>query len=145
MSFNRIFLVGHVGNEPTIREVGKNRVISLRVATNEQRRVGLQYVQDTQWHTVTAWNKEADKIAALACAGKMVVVEGRLSHKKYFDVKTKKPQFTSEIIVYSLSLLEAAAQPEPGLKIPKQREDEPEGEGFDPLANTPIGEDDLPF
>lgn len=147
MSFNRVFLCGHVGNEPISRAVGVNTVVELRIATTERGKKHGEVTQHTQWHTVIAWNSVASS-ALHVRAGDMVVVEGRLGHRKYIGADNK-PRYVSEITAYSVTLVDAGAPPELVRAAPKNYEEKvavkPETGYKDPASSKPIEDDDLPF
>ncbi len=79
-SLNKVLLIGNVGTEPEMRFTPNgNPVTSFRIATNrlftapdgERRR-------ETEWFTVVAWSKLAERCNQFLTKGQRVYVEGRL-------------------------------------------------------------------
>ena len=70
---NKVQLIGNVGQTPEIRnlESGK-KVASFSIATNEfYKNSKGEKVQDTQWHNLVAWNKNAELIENYVPKGKL--------------------------------------------------------------------------
>ena len=53
---NSVQLIGHVGQEPEIKNLGGKKLANISIATNEvYYRENGDKVEQTQWHRVTAW------------------------------------------------------------------------------------------
>lgn len=85
MSFNQTTLVGNLGEDPVVREVGDARVCNLSVATSEswKDKSGLQQ-KKTHWHRIVIWNPHLIGIAEkFLKKGSKVLIQGRLEYRKY--------------------------------------------------------------
>ncbi|MFM1807408.1 MAG: hypothetical protein RLZZ242_133 [Bacteroidota bacterium] len=103
---NQAQLIGYVGNEPEIRtlENGKKRA-KFSLATNETYTDSSgERVVDTQWHTIIAWDRQADIVEKYIQTGKEVAVSGKIVTRAYEDASGTKKTIT-EIRCSELLLL----------------------------------------
>lgn len=103
---NKVQLIGHLGNDPEIKnfETGK-KLATLTLATNEVYKNDKgEKVEETQWHKVVAWNKNAEIIEKYVTKGKEIAVEGKLVHRSYDD-KNGEKRYVTEVVVNELLLL----------------------------------------
>ena len=103
---NKVQLIGNVGNTPEITtfESGK-KVTRFSLATNESYRNGDgEKVQQTDWHNVVAWGKQADLIEGYVSKGKEVAIEGKLTSRSY-ENKAGEKKFITEVLVNEILLL----------------------------------------
>ena len=103
---NKVQLIGNVGNtpEPTTFESGK-KVTRFSLATNESYHDGDgKKVQQTEWHNVVAWGKQADVIEKYVSKGKEVAIEGKLTSRSY-ENKAGEKKFITEVLVSEILLL----------------------------------------
>lgn len=84
--YNRIFLIGRLGQDPEIR-VGKSGAPwgVLGVATNRARKEGDVWVEETDWHDVKVFGNEAERVQRLGRKGAMVAIEGSLVYETWND------------------------------------------------------------
>ena len=103
---NRVQLIGHVGNEPEIKNFeGGKKVANLTIATNDSyRNEKGDKVEQTEWHKVTAWGKTAEIIEKYVSKGKEVAIEGKLSHRSYDD-KNGEKRYITEVVVSEILLM----------------------------------------
>ncbi len=103
---NKVQLIGHVGNEPTITnlESGK-KCAKLTLATNEVYKNDKgEKVEETQWHSVVAWGKTAEIIEKYVTKGKELAITGKLTHRSYDD-KNGEKRYITEVVANELLLL----------------------------------------
>lgn len=103
---NRVQLIGHVGNDPEIKNLeGGRKLANLNVATNEYYTNDKgEKVENTEWHRVVAWGKTAEIIEKYVAKGKEVCIEGKLSSRSYDD-KDGNKRYVTEVVVSDLLLL----------------------------------------
>lgn len=106
---NKVQLVGMLGHEPELKGFGKDQhVLRLNIATNERfRGHDGQWKTDTQWHTVVAWGRMAEKLAVQVNKGSGLVMEGRLVHRRY-ETKTGEKRLSTEVVLSDYQLLAKA-------------------------------------
>ncbi|UCH10635.1 MAG: single-stranded DNA-binding protein [Fidelibacterota bacterium] len=134
-SVNKVILVGHVGADPEPRYTPSGAaVVNLNMATNEVWRDQEGKDQDqTEWHRVVLWGKQAEFAANYIKKGQLVYVEGRLQTRTWED-RNKVERRTTEVRANLIT-------PLGGLKA---------GEGpaetdIEAVSEQPPDDDDIPF
>jgi single-strand DNA-binding protein len=97
-SLNRVFILGNLGQDPELRyTAGQTAVATLNVATTENwlGRDG-QRQENTEWHRVVVWGKQAENCSKYLAKGRSVFVEGRLQTRSWED-KNGQKRYTTEI------------------------------------------------
>lgn len=74
MDYNKIILVGRVGKDPEVRQVGGKNVSGFSLATTR----GFGDKAKTTWHNVQVWDKQSDNAQQFIHKGDRVLVEGSL-------------------------------------------------------------------
>lgn len=80
VGLNKIMVIGNLGTDPEMRYTPNgNAVTNFRLAVTRgfTTRDG-ERQQETEWFTVSAWNKEAESCNQYLTKGRRVFVEGRL-------------------------------------------------------------------
>ena len=94
-NFNQQIVVGHLGADPEVREVGNGVVANMRVAAKDS------WVQDgerkerTDWIPVTIWGKLAERCRSLSKGDGLIAV-GKFRTRKWQD-KNGNDRYTSEL------------------------------------------------
>jgi single-strand DNA-binding protein len=103
---NTVQLIGHVGNEPEIKNLdGGKKVANITMATNEvYYRENGDKVEQTEWHKVVAWGKTADIIEKYVTKGLQIGIEGKLTHRSYDD-KNGEKRYITEVVANEVLLL----------------------------------------
>ncbi|MDP6667376.1 MAG: single-stranded DNA-binding protein [Dehalococcoidia bacterium] len=85
MSYNQILLIGNAGNDPEMRYTPSGTpVTSFSLAVNNNRRdQNGEWVEETEWFRVTAWERQAESVNQYLAKGRKVFVDGRLSTRQY--------------------------------------------------------------
>ncbi|MGC4057034.1 MAG: single-stranded DNA-binding protein [Chitinophagaceae bacterium] len=104
---NRVTLVGNVGQAPEVRTIANGRKMArLSVATNERYKNNHdEWVNDTQWHNIIAWGKQAEMVEQKLSKGDEVMIEGKLVHSEYTDKEGIK-RYSTDIELHGLLLLD---------------------------------------
>lgn len=107
MMKNRVTLIGNLGQDPEIKTIGSGRKMArFRLATNERYKNSKEeWVEDTQWHSIVAWGKQAESVEKLLRKGSEVMLEGKLTHGEYTD-KDGVKRYTTEVDLQGLLLLD---------------------------------------
>ncbi len=143
MGVNKVILVGNLGANPEMRYTqGGQPVANLRLATTERwtDRNG-QKQEQTEWHRIVVWGKQAEICGQYLTKGRQIYVEGRIRTRQWQDQQGQK-RFTTEIVAQIVQMLGSRAEGGP----PR---DEPMGA---PPSDEPVGsefgggpDDDIPF
>ena len=83
---NEVLLVGHLGTDPERLENTENGV-RFRIATNKRRfsKAVNDYVVDTEWHNIKAWNQNAQYTLEHIQKGDYVLIKGEIHYHSYKD------------------------------------------------------------
>jgi single-strand DNA-binding protein len=82
---NKVNLIGRLGAQPEVSSFESGRMLArFTLATNERYKDKNEVWQDnTQWHTINAWGKLAERIQKSLDKGSEVVIEGKLVQQSY--------------------------------------------------------------
>ena len=107
---NKVQLIGNVGDTPKAHtfESGK-KVIRFSMATNDYYLKDGEKVQQTQWHTIVAWGKQAEIIEKYVTKGSEIAVEGKLTSRA-FDTEQGEKQYIIEVLINEILLLNGKNQ-----------------------------------
>jgi single-strand DNA-binding protein len=85
---NKVILLGNLGNDPELRYLpgGGQAVCELRVATSRKwtGKDGQPH-DETEWHSVEVFGKQAEHCKEYLSKGRQVFVEGRLRTRSWDD------------------------------------------------------------
>ena len=139
MSVNKVILVGNLGRDPEVRATPSGQsVCNFSLATTERftDRAGQQRDQ-TEWHNVVVWGKQADLCGQYLKKGRQVYVEGRLATHQYEAKDGTGKRYRTEVVAQRVQFLGGRASA-----------------GFDdgvpdfnagPDAPPPVDDEDIPF
>jgi len=106
MSFNKIFIIGHVGREPRIEATAKGSFICyLAVATDQV----IKKEKITTWYQVVLLGSQAERAKHQLTKGAKIYVEGRLRPQQMKD-KEGKVRTVLEITADEFCSLTSIAQ-----------------------------------
>lgn len=106
-SFNRVVILGNLGQNPELRfTTNQTAVCTLNIATTEYRTgADGQRVEQTEWHRVVAFSKQAENCHKYLAKGRSVLVEGRLQTRSWEDQKTGQKRYTTEIVAQTVQFI----------------------------------------
>ncbi len=159
---NKVILVGNLGKDPEVRYTsGGQAVANLRIATSRSwtdKQSG-QRKEETEWHDVEVWGKQAEQCGEYLAKGRQVYVEGRLKTDKWQDKTSGQERSKVKVVADTVRFLGgrggAGAGASAGGRPPAA--DEPPGGFDDPDAGGGAGgagggghggnggPDDIPF
>ena len=108
-SVNKVILVGNCGRDPEIRYLPSGgAVANVSIATTSRRKdkSSGEFVEETQWHRVTFFERLAEIVGEYVKKGTPIYVEGRLSYRKYTD-KDGIEKNATDIVASEMQLLGA--------------------------------------
>ena len=134
---NKQILVGYLGKDPELKELPSgSKFCRFSVATSESWKDQQgEWQNETTWHNVIGWNKQAEAMAKILKKGMLVYVEGKTSNRTYEGDGGNMKSFT-EVVCQSWKKLEKS-----GNSIPEPNEPREVGVG----SSEDDGDDDLPF
>src|SRR5690242_4446380 len=106
-TLNKVQLIGRLGGEPETRVVQSGMsVTTFSVATNRQWTAKDGTVQEeTEWHTVVAWDRLGQVCAEHLHKGRLVYVEGRL-HTRSWETNGQK-NYKTEVVASDMLILDS--------------------------------------
>lgn len=83
---NRVVLFGNLGQDPEIKTL-ENGVLVARfsLATSENFQQNGEWHNRTEWHNIVVWRAQAERAEKQLKKGDSIVLEGKISYKKYTD------------------------------------------------------------
>jgi single-strand DNA-binding protein len=105
---NKVQLIGNLGKDPDLKNLGNGQaLLRLTLATNERYKTAEgEWKENTQWHPIVAWGKQAEKLASLVRKGTGLVIEGRLVQRTY-ESKEGEKRYSTEVVLSEFQLLGA--------------------------------------
>ncbi len=152
---NKVTLIGNLGRDPEVRRFDNGTgVATFSVATNENykdKNTG-EWVTKTEWHNIACWRQLADRAEKDLKKGKLVFIEGKLTHRKYQD-KEGNDKYITEVVANTLRLLEKreGSGGEYNTNMPSAENAPPVTSTVETSTNTTTAtetaaaDDDLPF
>ena len=139
MSFNRVVLLGRLGRDPEVRYAQSGTTVAtLNMATDERRPDGNGgWKNETEWHRVVLFGKQADLAKQYLTKGREVLIEGALRTRQWQDKEGQK-RYTTEVVCQNMRFVGGRAQ---GGAAPAGG-----GQGFERPSeevSAPVGADDF--
>ena len=104
---NKVFLLGNLGRDPEVRSTSSGQpVANFSVATSRKwkDRDG-QLQEQTEWHNVVCFGRQAEVAGQYLTKGKQVFVEGRIQTRSWDDRNTGEKRYRTEIVVENFQML----------------------------------------
>jgi len=104
---NKVSLMGRLGGQPEIVKFDSGRLLArFSLATHENfKDKNGEWHDYTQWHTINAWGKIAEKVGEKLEKGMEVVVEGKLVNQQY-ENKAGEKRFATIIELYDFIMFQ---------------------------------------
>lgn len=152
---NRADVIGNITNDLQVKYTGNgSAVVSFGVATNRRYKSpeGEEWKEETTFHNIVVWGKQAESLAERAHKGTRVFVSGRLQTRSWDD-GAGKTNYKTEIVANQVILLDryergpgAGSHNNTGVNITETpiKQDKPKTKKSSTADNV-IDPDDLPF
>lgn len=104
---NKVIIVGNLGRDPEVRTTTSGHpVANFSVATSRRwkDRDGNRQEQ-TEWHNVVCFGRQAEVAGQYLTRGKQVYVEGRLQTRSWDDKNTGEKKYRTEVICDNFQML----------------------------------------
>ncbi len=103
---NKVMLIGNLGRDPEMRALPSGQQVanfSLATSRRYKDRDGNRK-DETEWHNIVVFGKQAEIAGQYLTKGKMIFVEGRIQTRSWDDKEGKK-QYKTEIICDNFQML----------------------------------------
>jgi len=148
---NKVTLIGNLGRDPEVRRLENGTAVAtFSVATNEsyKDRNTDEWITNTEWHNIVMWRQMAERAEKDLKKGKLVFIEGKLTHRKYQD-KEGVEKYVTEVVANTFRLLEKresnGSYENAGLPSEKNAPAAVAETATTKGGDAPAAEDDLPF
>ena len=104
---NKAIILGHLGRDPELKYLQSGQpVCKLNIATSRKyTNKNNEAVEETEWHRVSVWGKQAEHCNNFLTKGRQVYVEGRLRTSSYD--KDGQKHYTTEIVADTVQFIGA--------------------------------------
>jgi single-strand DNA-binding protein len=139
-SVNKVILVGNLGRDPEVRHTSSGTpVANFTMATTERwNDASGERKEQTEWHRIVVWAKQAEIVGEYLRKGRQVYVEGSLQTREWTDREGNK-RYTTEVRAQRVQMLGRRDDHQP-VAAPGTS---PAADGAEPQAG--YEEDDIPF
>jgi len=94
---NKVSLIGRLGANPEVLTFDSGKTLArFTLATNELFKSNNEWQEITQWHTITAWGKTAERIKKTLFKGQEIILEGKLVNQSY-ETKSGEKRYSTQI------------------------------------------------
>src|SRR5690349_11455840 len=107
-TLNKVMLIGRLGKDPEMRYTQSGTAVTtFTLATNRYGKSaeGTQQ-EETDWHTIVAWDKLAETCNQYLQKGRLVYVEGRLQTRSW-DSQDGQKRYKTEVVASDMQILDS--------------------------------------
>lgn len=113
IDINKVILAGRLGANPVQKETKSGRAFTrFSVATSRKIKKSAstengaddETTEETQWHHIVAWGKQAESCKQYLSKGRPVLIEGSLRHRKFEDSEGRT-RYMTEVHADTVSFL----------------------------------------
>lgn len=137
-SVNKAILIGNLGKDPEIRYTPSGQAVaSFPLATTRRwRDKEGQQQEQTEWHNIVVWGRQAENAKEYLKKGRPVYIEGRIQTRNYED-KDGVKRYITEIVALTMQFLGGRPEGATGERTAPPPSEEP--------PDVSAEDDDLPF
>lgn len=143
---NKAIIIGRLGQDPDMRYAPSGTAIaSFSAATNHRTKDSDgNWVDQTEWHNIKAFGKQAEFVGEYLKKGRTVFIEGRLQTSNWED-KNGQRHYKTEILANDIQMIGSRSETGGGAKSDNATEPAPAPAPEPDAADDAPKEDDLPF
>lgn len=103
---NKVILIGNIGKDPEMRRLDNGNTVCIFSMATTKRYVDKngQKIENTQWHNIQFWGKQAELCEKYLSKGDKVAIEGEINTRSWDD-KDGNKRYVTEIIGRSIEFL----------------------------------------
>lgn len=141
MSVNKVFLLGQVGRDPEVKEIGGAKYATFSLATSESYKdKNGERQTNTEWHTIVCWRNTAEVVERYVTKGMQLFIEGQLRTRSWEDSEGKK-RYVTEIVAKEVQFVGKKESSEQKQSQPTYQNNY----GSTPMPMDDGDDSDLPF
>jgi single-strand DNA-binding protein len=106
---NKVLLIGNLGRDPEVRSTPSGQpVASFSLATSRRwKDKNGQRQEQTEWHNIVVWGRQAEIAGQYLTKGKQIFVEGRIQTRSWDDRQTGEKKYRTEIVCDNFQMIGA--------------------------------------
>jgi len=102
---NKAIILGYAGADPELRYTSNGTAVAnLNLATTRKWKSDGQKQEETEWHKIVLWQKQAEIAKEFVTKGSLVYIEGRIQTRSYEDKEGVK-KYIVEIVAERIQLI----------------------------------------
>jgi single-strand DNA-binding protein len=104
---NKVILIGNLGRDPEVRSTPSGQpVASFTLATSRRwKDKNGQRQEQTEWHQIVVWGKQAEIAGQYLTKGKQIYLEGRLQTRSWDDRQSGEKRYRTEVVCDNFQML----------------------------------------
>lgn len=147
---NKAYLLGRLGAEPEMRVTSSGKKLAkVSLATSNRIKVNDEWVDSTDWHRITAWDRDAEYLERFAHKGDALCVECAIRPSRWTD-QEGKPRYEVNLVTQRIHWLQSRSR---STEAAATRPGPDAGDSADsstipmpmPPAESSVGEEEMPF
>jgi single-strand DNA-binding protein len=148
---NKVLLIGNLGRDPEVRSLPSGQpVANFTLATTRKwKDKNGQKQEQTEWHRIVLWGKQAESLQEYLTKGKQIYVEGRIQTKSWEDRQSGEKKYSTEIVCDNFQMLGGRGGDFEGGGAPAGSYGGGGGPSYDDQGGGGVGgvpeDDDIPF
>lgn len=139
---NKVILIGNLGRDPETRSTPSGQTVanfSLATTRKWRDRDGNKQEQ-TEWHQIVVWGRQAEVAGQYLTRGKQIYLEGRLQTRSWEDRQSGEKKYRTEVVVDNFQMLGRASDSPSSSPSASQYEQD-----RGPAPDAGADDDDIPF
>lgn len=104
---NKVLLIGNLGRDPEVRSTPSGQAVAtFSLATSRRwKDKGGENQEQTEWHNIVCWGRQAEIAGRYLTKGKQIYVEGRIQTRSWDDKNSGEKKYRTEIICDNFQML----------------------------------------
>lgn len=104
---NKVLLIGNLGRDPEVRSLPSGQpVANFTLATTRKwKDKNGQKQEQTEWHRIVCFGRQAEVAGQYLTKGKQIYVEGRIQTKSWEDRQSGEKKYSTEIVCDNFQML----------------------------------------
>ena len=110
---NKVNLIGRLGADPELVTFETGKILTrFTLATKEDfKDKSGEWQNNTQWHNINAWGKNAERVKKILSKGNEIILEGRLINQSY-ETKSGEKRYSTIVEAFDFLLLSQKTEKE---------------------------------